>query len=95
MPLLDLASDAQQDRYLADVATGALLSAALNEPGHSLPERPAVNFADGKLNGTKIGVPYAETAKWLVVTTDQRRGGGLAHGRRCDGHQDPDRQRLG
>ncbi|OMC06200.1 acyl-CoA dehydrogenase family protein [Mycolicibacterium fortuitum] len=70
VPLLDLASDAQQDRYLADVATGALLSAALNESGHSLPERPAVNFADGKLNGTKIGVPYAETAKWLVVTTD-------------------------
>lgn len=68
--LLDLASDAQQDRYLSGVATGAVLSAALNEPGHSLPERPAVNFADGKLNGTKVGVPYAETAKWLVVTAD-------------------------
>ncbi|MFN6549309.1 acyl-CoA dehydrogenase family protein [Mycolicibacterium septicum] len=68
--LLDLASDAQQDRYLAGVATGALLSAALNEPGQSLPERPATNFAEGKLNGTKIGVPYAETAKWLVVTAD-------------------------
>ncbi|MCV7068390.1 acyl-CoA/acyl-ACP dehydrogenase [Mycolicibacterium farcinogenes] len=68
--LLDLASDAQQDRYLAGVATGAVLSAALNEPGHSLPERPTVNFADGKLNGTKVGVPYAETAKWLVVTAD-------------------------
>ncbi|MGW4101245.1 acyl-CoA dehydrogenase family protein [Mycobacterium sp. NPDC004974] len=68
--LLDLASDAQQDRYLADVATGAVLSAALNEPGQSLPERPATNFAEGKLNGTKVGVPYAETAKWLVVTAD-------------------------
>lgn len=68
--LLDLASDAQQDRYLAGVATGALLSAALNEPGQSLPERPATNFAEGKLNGTKIGVPYADTAKWLVVTAD-------------------------
>ncbi|WP_441963892.1 acyl-CoA dehydrogenase family protein [Mycolicibacterium houstonense] len=68
--LLDLASDAQQDRYLAGVATGAVLSAALNEPGHSLPERPTVNLADGKLNGTKVGVPYAETAKWLVVTAD-------------------------
>lgn len=68
--LLDLASDAQQDRYLAGVATGAVLSAALNEPGQSLPERPATNFAEGKLNGTKIGVPYAETAKWLVVTAD-------------------------
>ncbi|NKZ11545.1 acyl-CoA/acyl-ACP dehydrogenase [Mycolicibacterium septicum DSM 44393] len=68
--LLDLASDAQQDRYLAGVATGAVLSAALNEPGQSLPERPATNFAEGKLNGTKIGVPYAESAKWLVVTAD-------------------------
>ncbi|WP_124713092.1 acyl-CoA dehydrogenase family protein [Mycolicibacterium nivoides] len=68
--LLDLASDAQQDRYLAGVATGAVLSAALNEPGKSLPERPATNFAEGKLNGTKIGVPYAETAKWLLVTAD-------------------------
>ncbi|WP_454792378.1 acyl-CoA dehydrogenase family protein [Mycolicibacterium lutetiense] len=68
--LLDLASDAQQDRYLAGVATGAVLSAALNEPGQSLPERPATNYADGKLNGTKVGVPYAETAKWLVVTAD-------------------------
>ncbi|WP_135458747.1 acyl-CoA dehydrogenase family protein [Mycobacterium sp. DL99] len=68
--LLDLASDAQQDRYLVDVATGAVLSAALNEPGQSLPERPATNFAEGKLNGTKVGVPYAETAKWLVVTAD-------------------------
>ncbi|OLP02730.1 acyl-CoA dehydrogenase [Mycolicibacterium porcinum] len=68
--LLDLASDAQQDRYLSGVATGAVLSAALNEPGHSLPERPSTNFAEGKLNGTKVGVPYAETAKWLVVTAD-------------------------
>lgn len=68
--LLDLASDAQQDRYLADVANGAVLSAALNEPGQSLPERPSANFAEGKLNGTKVGVPYAETAKWLVVTAD-------------------------
>ncbi|MGV0804452.1 acyl-CoA dehydrogenase family protein [Mycolicibacterium setense] len=68
--LLDLATEAQQDRYLSGVAGGAVLSAALNEPGQSLPERPATNFAEGKLNGTKIGVPYAETAKWLVVTTD-------------------------
>ncbi|OBG86483.1 acyl-CoA dehydrogenase [Mycobacterium sp. NS-7484] len=70
VPLLDLASDAQQDRYLSGVATGAVLSAALNEPGQQLPERPSANYADGKLNGTKTGVPYAETAKWLVVTAD-------------------------
>lgn len=68
VPLLDLASQAQQDRYLAGVAGGAVLSAALNEPGTSLPESPSVTLTDGKLNGTKIGVPYAETAQWLVVT---------------------------
>lgn len=67
--LLDLASDAQQDRYLS-VWRRARCSAALNELGQSLPEQPAVNFADGKLNGTKVGVPYAESAKWLVVTAD-------------------------
>ncbi len=52
-----------------------MLSAALNEQGVSLPERPATVLSppssDGyKLNGTKIGVPYAESAQWLLVTTD-------------------------
>lgn len=70
VPLLDLASAEQQDRYLAGVAKGAVLSAALNEPGSSLPERPAVTFTGGRLNGTKIGVPYAQSAEWLVVTAD-------------------------
>ena len=68
VPLLDLASEAQQDRYLAGVAGGAVLSAALNEPGTTLPEKPSVTLTDGKLSGTKLGVPYAETAQWLVVT---------------------------
>lgn len=70
VPLLDLASDEQQDRYLANVAKGGVLTAALNEPGNSLPERPAVSLSDGKVSGTKVGVPYAEQADWLVVTTD-------------------------
>ena len=70
VPLLDLASEAQQDRYLAGVAGGALLSAALHEQGNQLPEQPATRLVDGKLNGTKIGVPYAENAAFLVVTTD-------------------------
>ena len=70
VPLLDLASEAQQDRYLAQVAKGAVLSAALSEPGRHLPQQPATTFAGGVLNGTKIGVPYAESAQWLVVTAD-------------------------
>jgi alkylation response protein AidB-like acyl-CoA dehydrogenase len=70
IPLLDLASDAQQDRYLAGVAKGAVLTAALNEPGASMPDRPATQLRDGRLSGTKVGVPYAAQAEWLVVSTD-------------------------
>ncbi|TQK29066.1 acyl-CoA dehydrogenase family protein [Arthrobacter sp. SLBN-53] len=74
LPLLEVATDAEQDRYLDGVAGGAVLSAALNEPGVSLPERPSVTLTDGKLTGTKIGVPYAGTARWLLVTA----AGGVA-----------------
>ena len=45
LPLLDLASDEQQDRYLAGVAKGSVLTAALNEPGAPLPERPSTTFS--------------------------------------------------
>jgi hypothetical protein len=67
---LDLATEAQQDRYLAGVAKGAILTAAMNEPGSALPERPATTLTDGRLNGTKIAVPYAGQATWMLVTTD-------------------------
>lgn len=70
VPLLDLASAAQQDRFLGGVAKGELLTAALNEPGASLPDRPATTFASGRLSGTKVAVPHAAQAKWMVVTTD-------------------------
>jgi 3-oxo-4-pregnene-20-carboxyl-CoA dehydrogenase alpha subunit len=68
VPLVDMASDEQQDRYLAAVAKGSVLTAALNEPGAALPDRPATTFADGRLNGTKVAVPYAGQADWLLVT---------------------------
>lgn len=68
--LLDLASDEQQDRFLAGVAEGGVLTAALNEPGAALPERPSVGFTGGRLSGTKIGVAYAEQADWMIVTAD-------------------------
>jgi 3-oxo-4-pregnene-20-carboxyl-CoA dehydrogenase alpha subunit len=82
IPLLALASDEQQDRFLAGVAKGvqqagaqrpgecSVLTAALNEPGSSLPERPLTNLSGGKLSGTKIGVPFAGQADWIIVTTD-------------------------
>src|ERR1700742_3323644 len=70
VPLLDLASDEQQDRFLAGVAKGGVLTAALNEPGDALPERPKTTLSGGKLSGTKVGVPYAEQADWMLVSTD-------------------------
>jgi alkylation response protein AidB-like acyl-CoA dehydrogenase len=74
VPLLELASPEHQDRYLAGVAKGAVLSAALNEPGAPLPDLPATTLAGDRLSGTKIGVPYADRAEWMIVTTD----GGVA-----------------
>ncbi len=68
--LLDLASDDQQDRYLVGLAKGSVLTAALNEPGAALPDRPATSFADGRLSGTKVGVGYAEKADRILVTAD-------------------------
>ncbi|OBI86217.1 acyl-CoA dehydrogenase family protein [Mycobacterium asiaticum] len=70
VPLLDLASDEQQDRFLAGVAKGGVLTAALNEPGRALPDRPAVTFSGGRLSGVKVGVGYAEAADWILVTAD-------------------------
>ncbi len=70
VPLLDLASEEQQDRFLAGVAKGGVLTAALNEPGAALPDRPGATFAGGRLSGTKVGVAYAEQADWMIVTTD-------------------------
>lgn len=70
LPLLDLASDEQQDRLLAGVAKGSVLTAALNEPGTALPDRPSTTFANGRLSGTKVGVGYAAQADWILVTAD-------------------------
>lgn len=70
VPLLELVSAEPQDRYLAGVAKGAVLTAALNEPGAPLPDRPATTLAGNRLSGTKIGVPYADRAEWMIVTTD-------------------------
>ncbi|MGE2816683.1 acyl-CoA dehydrogenase family protein [Mycobacterium heidelbergense] len=70
VPLLDLASDEQQGRFLAAVAKGGVLTAALNEPGAALPDRPTTTFVHGRLSGTKVGVAHAEQADWIVVTSD-------------------------
>ena len=71
VPLLALARDDQQDRYLRRVAEGGVLTGALNEPGVALPDRPATTFADNVLNGTKVAVGHAAQADWMIVTADR------------------------
>jgi 3-oxo-4-pregnene-20-carboxyl-CoA dehydrogenase alpha subunit len=44
-----------------------LLTAALREPSNPQPAPPATTMTDGKLTGTKVGVPYAEQAGLVLV----------------------------
>jgi 3-oxo-4-pregnene-20-carboxyl-CoA dehydrogenase alpha subunit len=72
LPLLALGGDPQ--RFLAGVPGGAILTAALAEPGAPLPAVPATTAAqdgDGYLvTGHKVGVRYAEQAAYVLVPTD-------------------------
>lgn len=74
VPLVALASPTQQDRYLDGVGAGTIVTAALDEVGSALPDRPrlsAVREGSGVvLNGHKIAVPFAAEAKWILVSTD-------------------------
>lgn len=71
LPLLALGGDPQ--RFLAGVAGGAILTAALNEPGAPMPARPATTAtADGDgfvVTGRKVAVRYAEQAAFVLVPT--------------------------
>jgi Acyl-CoA dehydrogenase, C-terminal domain len=50
------------------VASGELLlTAALREPSNPQPTPPATTITDGKLSGTKVGVPYAQQAALILV----------------------------
>ncbi|QDQ98238.1 acyl-CoA dehydrogenase family protein [Tomitella fengzijianii] len=71
LPLLALGGDAQ--RFLSGVPGGAILTAALNEPGAPMPAEPATTaVADGDgyvVSGRKVAVRYAEQAAYILVPT--------------------------
>lgn len=56
------------------VAEGAVLTAAISEPGAPLTTEPATKaeaFGDTvRITGYKVAVPCADQARWLLVTTD-------------------------
>ncbi|MEE2035222.1 acyl-CoA dehydrogenase family protein [Rhodococcus chondri] len=74
LPVLALATEAQQGTILAGVGDGAVLTAALAEPGRPFPETPtatAVAAGDGyAVTGSFVAVPYADRARYILVPTD-------------------------
>jgi 3-oxo-4-pregnene-20-carboxyl-CoA dehydrogenase alpha subunit len=68
LPLLRWGHPDLQRQLLPGVASGELLlTAALREPSNPQPTPPATTITDGKLSGTKVGVPYAEQAALILV----------------------------
>lgn len=74
LPLLGGLPDAVAARVYPEVAKGAVLTAALSEPGAPFavkPETTAVHDGDTvRITGHKVGVPYAEQARWLLIPTN-------------------------
>lgn len=74
LPVLALATESQQDSLLDGVSGGAVLSAALAEPGRPFPGRPGATATatDGgyAVTGSFVAVPYADRARYVLVPTD-------------------------
>ncbi|MFJ1458585.1 acyl-CoA dehydrogenase family protein [Nocardia wallacei] len=74
LPLLARAPEALADKVFPAVAEGAVLTAALHEPGAPFAVKPVtVAAADGdvvRISGRKVAVPYADRAGWLLIPTD-------------------------
>ncbi|GAA5048422.1 acyl-CoA dehydrogenase family protein [Nocardia callitridis] len=74
LPLVGTAPESVADQVFPEVAKGAILTAALSEPGAPFTEAPTTRaVVDGDsvlISGRKVGVPYAEQARWILVPTD-------------------------
>lgn len=74
LPLLGSLPDSLAEVLCPAIAEGAILTAALSEPGDPFTISPKTTaVADGdvvRINGHKIAVPYAEQARWLLIPTD-------------------------
>lgn len=82
LPVIRWGSRHVQERVLAGVGTGeTILSAAVRETATPMPAAPATtatlagNGRTGTVTGTKVGVPYAREARWLLVPAKTTGGG--------------------
>jgi 3-oxo-4-pregnene-20-carboxyl-CoA dehydrogenase alpha subunit len=70
LPIARWGSDELKQQLLPGVASGELLlTAAIREPSDPQPTPPATTITAGKLTGTKVGVPYAEQSRLVLVPT--------------------------
>ncbi len=68
LPIARWGSDELKQQLLPGIASGEfLLTAALREPSTPQPVPPATTITNGKLTGTKLGVPHAEQSQWMLV----------------------------
>ncbi|MEV6336216.1 acyl-CoA dehydrogenase family protein [Nocardia vinacea] len=74
LPLTQSAPEPLAKKVFSAVAEGSVLTAAFNEPGAPFamkPETAAVTDGDTvRIRGHKVGVPYADRARWILVPTD-------------------------
>lgn len=74
LPLVGNLPDALAEKIFPAVAKGAVLTAALHEPGApftTAPKTTAVTEDDSvRICGRKTAVPYADQAQWLLTPTD-------------------------
>lgn len=79
LPIARHGTEQQQERLLRDVDAGRVLTAALNEPSHALPDRPRTTARqDGDalvVTGTKTDVLCAEEAAEILVPVSLDDGG--------------------
>lgn len=72
LPVVRSADPRLKSRLLSGVAAGeTILTAAVREPSHPMPQRPATTASligkSGTVSGVKVGVPYAAAASWILV----------------------------
>ena len=68
LPVVRWGSADLQRELLPAIASGELtLTAALREPSNPAPPIPATTVTDGKITGTKIGVPHADQSHRILV----------------------------
>ncbi|HET9896656.1 MAG TPA: acyl-CoA dehydrogenase family protein [Streptosporangiaceae bacterium] len=76
LPVARWGDKALQERVLAGVGAGeVILTAAVREQSAPFPRMPATVARAGTVSGTKVGVPYAAQASWLLIPAALASGG--------------------